>query len=100
MVTPDELPDRDSIRFGAVLERPGEPLLTLQTGDTAQFFFPIDEAIHRLSQIVTLLPGDIVFTGTPAGVGLSRGILMRPGYRLTSTLDGFGSFTNEFVAAS
>lgn len=99
VVTPDEFADRDSITFGSTLERPGEEPITLQTGDTAQQFFPVDESIHRLSQIVTLLPGDLIFSGTPAGVGLSRGILMREGYRLTSTLDGFGSFTNEFVAA-
>lgn len=100
VVTPDELADRGSIKFSATLERPGEDSITLQTGDTALQFFPVDETIHRLSQIVTLLPGDLIWTGTPAGVGLSKGILMRPGYRLTSTLDGFGSFTNEFVAAS
>lgn len=100
VVTPDEFPDRESIRFSATLERPGEETITLQTGDTALQFFGVAETVHRLSQIVTLLPGDLVFTGTPAGVGLSRGILMRPGYRLTSTLEGFGSFTNEFVAAS
>lgn len=100
IITPDEFPDRDSIRFTATLERPGEETITLQTGDTAQQFFGIAETVHRLSQVVTLLPGDIIFTGTPAGVGLSRNILMRPGYRLTSTLEGFGSFTNEFVAAS
>lgn len=100
VVTPDEFADRDSILFRASLERPGQETITLQEGNTDQLFFPIDESIHRLSQIVTLLPGDIIFTGTPAGVGLSRGILMRPGYRLTSTLDGFGSFTNEFIAAS
>jgi len=100
VVTPDEFADRDAIVFRASLERPGEETITLQEGNTDQLFFPIDESIHRLSQIVTLLPGDLIFTGTPAGVGLSRGILMRPGYRLTSTLDGFGSFTNEFIAAS
>lgn len=101
VITPDEFADRDSIRFGATLEGPGiDGVQVLQTGDTAQQFFPVDESIHRLSQIVTLLPGDIIFTGTPAGVGLSRGILMRPGYRVTTTLDGFGSFTNEFVSAT
>ena len=100
VVTPDEFADRDAILFRASLERPGEETITLQEGNTDQLFFPIDETIHRLSQIVTLLPGDLIFTGTPAGVGLSRGILMRPGYRLTSTLDGVGSFTNEFIAAS
>ena len=100
VVTPDEFPDRESIRFSATLEGDGiDGTMTLQSGDTAQQFFGIAETIHRLSQIVTLIAGDIIFTGTPAGVGLSRGILMRPGYRLTSTLDGFGSFTNEFVAA-
>jgi 2-keto-4-pentenoate hydratase/2-oxohepta-3-ene-1,7-dioic acid hydratase in catechol pathway len=100
VVTPDEFPNRDAITFGATLDRPGEDPIVLQTGNTDQLFFPIDEAIHRLSKIVTLMPGDVIFTGTPAGVGLSRGILMRPGYRLTTTLDGIGSFTNRFVAAA
>lgn len=99
VTTVDEFADRDAITFSATLERPGKEPIRLQNGDTTQLFFSIGETVHRLSQILTLLPGDIIFTGTPAGVGLSRGILMRPGYRLTTTLDGVGSFTNEFVAA-
>lgn len=100
VVTPDEFPDRESITFGATLDRPGEERITLQTGDTANLFFGVAASIRDLSEILTLYPGDIIFTGTPAGVGLARGILLRPGDRLTSTLDGFGSFTNEFVATS
>lgn len=100
VVTPDEFPDRDSIRFSASLDRPGEQTLTLQTGDSANLFFSVPVMIRDLSQVLTLFPGDLIFTGTPAGVGLSRDLMMRPGYRVTSTLDGFGSFTNEFVAGS
>lgn len=100
VVTPDEFPNRESIRFTAELDRPGEDTLVLQTGDSANLFFSVPVMIRDLSQILTLLPGDVIFTGTPAGVGLSRGILMRPGYRVTSTLNGFGSFTNEFVAGA
>ncbi|MCR2783292.1 MULTISPECIES: fumarylacetoacetate hydrolase family protein [unclassified Microbacterium] len=99
VVTPDEFLDRDAISFSASLQR-GQERIALQTGDTAQMFFPIAETVHRLSQIVTLLPGDILFTGTPAGVGKARGLMLRPGDRLTTVLDGFGSFTNEFLAAS
>ncbi|HWI31952.1 MAG TPA: fumarylacetoacetate hydrolase family protein [Microbacterium sp.] len=100
IVTPDEFADRDAIEFHAVLERPGEEPLTVQEGSTNDMFFSVPESIHRLSQIVTLLPGDLIWTGTPAGVGLGRGILMRPGFTLTSTLNGIGSFQNAFVAAS
>lgn len=99
ITTVDEFTDRDSIKFSATLERPGEDPILVQSGDTEQLFFSIPETIQRLSQILTLLPGDIIFTGTPAGVGLSRNILMRHGYRLTTQLDGVGSFTNEFVEA-
>lgn len=99
VVTPDEFADRDSIRFSSSLVRAGGESVSLQKGDTALMFFGVAETIHRLSQIVTLLPGDLIFTGTPAGVGKARGIALRPGDRLTSTLDGVGSFTNEFVAA-
>jgi 2-keto-4-pentenoate hydratase/2-oxohepta-3-ene-1,7-dioic acid hydratase in catechol pathway len=101
ITTPDEFPDRDSIKFHSTIEGEGvDGVETLQTGDTALQFFDVAESIHRLSKIVTLLPGDIIFTGTPANVGLSRGELLKPGQTLTSTLDGIGSMSNTFVAST
>lgn len=99
VVTPDEFADRDAIAFSAKLERPGADAEELQRGSSDDMIFDVPETIHRLSQILTLLPGDVIFSGTPAGVGHSRGLLMRPGWALTSTLEGVGSIRNEFVAA-
>lgn len=100
VVTPDEFADRDAITFHATLEGPGiDGVRTLQTGSTADTFFDVPEIIHRLSQVVTLLPGDLIFTGTPEGVGLAQDLLMRPGHILTSALDGFDPIRNTFAAA-
>ncbi|PWB97744.1 fumarylacetoacetate hydrolase family protein [Salinibacterium hongtaonis] len=99
VATPDEFADRDAIEFRAVLTGPGiDGELVVQEGNTSDMFFGVAEIIHRLSQVLTLLPGDIIFTGTPAGVGLSRGILMRDGYVMTTELDGIGSMRNSFIA--
>jgi 2-keto-4-pentenoate hydratase/2-oxohepta-3-ene-1,7-dioic acid hydratase in catechol pathway len=72
LVTPDELPDRDdlaiSCRLGAD-ERSGE---TMQSGRTSAMIYSVPILIERLSAIITLYPGDIIFTGTPAGVGNAR----------------------------
>ena len=62
--------------------------------------FTVAKIIADLSQIVTLFPGDLIFTGTPAGVGKAHGIAMQPGNVLTSTIDGIGSIRNTFVKYS
>lgn len=46
---------------------------------------------------MSLQPGDFIFTGTPAGVGMSYGIFLKPGDILTSTRDGIGSIRNQFA---
>ena len=66
-VTPDELPDRDDIAFASLLD--GEPV---QQGRTSEMIFAIDDLVARLSAVCPLLPGDLIFTGTPAGVGNRR----------------------------
>lgn len=98
IVTPDEVPNKDALRITGVLEGAGldEPL-TVQDGTTADLIFNVPRAIADLSQIVTLRPGDLIFTGTCAGVGLSRNLMLRPGQRLTSTLEGVGTISNAFV---
>lgn len=67
LVTPDELADPDDVELTCSVN--GEEV---QRGRTADLIFPVPELIAYLSHLVTLLPGDLVFTGTPPGVGMSR----------------------------
>ncbi|SFI61568.1 MULTISPECIES: fumarylacetoacetate hydrolase family protein [Microbacterium] len=98
VATVDEFEDPDALGISAVLEGPeAGQRLVVQDGTTADLIFPVSRIIADLSQIVTLLPGDLIFTGTPAGVGLSRGIVLQPGQTLTSTLEGVGSIRNVFL---
>ena len=62
--------------------------------------FSVPELISRLSQVCPLLPGDIIFTGTPSGVGNARDPkrFIPPGAVLTSTIEGLGELRNDFVA--
>jgi 2,4-didehydro-3-deoxy-L-rhamnonate hydrolase len=59
----------------------------------------VPELVSRLSQICPLLPGDIIFTGTPSGVGNAREPkrFIPPGAVLTSTIEGLGELRNSFV---
>ena len=63
-----------------------------QSGDLAQLIWKIDETISYLSGLFTLAPGDLIFTGTPAGVGA-----VRPGDRLHGHVDGVGELEVEVV---
>lgn len=95
LVTPDELADPDDVELGCQLD--GE---VLQRGRTRDMIFSVAELIARLSAVCPLLPGDIMFTGTPSGVGATRNPkrFLTPGSRLTSYADGVGELTNELVA--
>ncbi|HEX2771315.1 MAG TPA: fumarylacetoacetate hydrolase family protein [Micromonosporaceae bacterium] len=69
----------------------GEPR---QAGRTSQLIFGLPTLISYISQVMTLLPGDIVLTGTPSGVGP-----IRPGQRVDCTIEGLGTLSNTVVAA-
>ncbi|MDQ2739905.1 MAG: fumarylacetoacetate hydrolase family protein [Actinomycetota bacterium] len=101
VVTVDELDNPDALTIGAVLEGPSAAdhggSWTVQDGTTADLIFPVARIIADLSQVVTLSPGDLIFTGTPAGVGIARGIYLKPGDVLTSTIAGVGSLRNDFL---
>lgn len=96
IVTPDELADRDDIALGCSID--GE---TMQQGSTGDLVFSVSTLIAYLSGIVPLEPGDIIFTGTPSGVGVARQPqrFLRAGEVLTSWIDGVGSMRHEFAAA-
>lgn len=93
-VTPDELADPDDIGFGCWLD--GE---VMQQGRTSEMIFPVDDLVARLSAICPLLPGDLIFTGTPGGVGNRRQPprFLRPGETLVSRVDGVGEIRQRFA---
>jgi 2-keto-4-pentenoate hydratase/2-oxohepta-3-ene-1,7-dioic acid hydratase in catechol pathway len=73
---------------------------TVQSDRTSSMLFGVSEIVERLSAICPLLPGDLIFTGTPAGVGnrMDPPRYLRPGDELVSTIEGIGSITTRLVA--
>jgi 2-keto-4-pentenoate hydratase/2-oxohepta-3-ene-1,7-dioic acid hydratase in catechol pathway len=95
IVTADEIPDPHVLPIGLSID--GEQL---QNSSTSNLVFKIPELIEYISSITPMLPGDIVSTGTPPGVGLGRTPKrwLRPGETVTVTVGGLGSLTNPVVA--
>jgi 2-keto-4-pentenoate hydratase/2-oxohepta-3-ene-1,7-dioic acid hydratase in catechol pathway len=93
LVTPDEVEDPDDLSISATLN--GE---VVQRAATAEMIFPVPELVARLSAICPLLPGDLVFTGTPAGVGnrMTPPRYLRPGDLLVSRIAGIGELRTTF----
>lgn len=96
LVSPGEFGNPDDLEIGCSLD--GEEV---QKGRTSELIFSVPALIQGLSQTVTLLPGDIIFTGTPSGVGLGRNPqrFIQPGETLVSRIEGIGEITQTFVAA-
>ena len=93
LVTPDEFPDPDDIGLGCRLNG-----RAMQQGRSKDMVFTIPELIEQLSAVVPLLPGDLIFTGTPAGIGWTREprVVLRPGDRLTTHAEVIGEMTTTF----
>lgn len=68
-----------------------------QEDRTTSLIFTVAELIEHLSGIITLDIGDVIYTGTPAGVGAPTGTFLRPGDVVTSTIEGIGTMTNRCV---
>jgi 2,4-didehydro-3-deoxy-L-rhamnonate hydrolase len=94
LVTPDEVPDPDDLALGCSLD--GE---TVQDARTSDLIFSVPKLVAELSAIVPLLPGDVIFTGTPAGVGAARRPprFLQPGQVLESWIEGIGTIRNRCV---
>jgi len=92
IVTQDELPDLAS-GLKVVCRWNGE---VMQESNTDQLIFPIDELISYISRNMTLLPGDIITTGTPGGVGVFRDpqIFLKPGDTVEVEIEGLGILKN------
>lgn len=71
---------------------------TMQEDSTGNMIWDIREQIAYLSTIVTLEPGDVIATGTPTGVGVGRGVFLKPGDVMEATIDGIGSIRNPVEA--
>ncbi|MCC6224664.1 MAG: fumarylacetoacetate hydrolase family protein [Thermoleophilia bacterium] len=95
LVTPDELPDRDDIGLACRVD--GEVVQSSRTGD---LIFPIPTLLAWVSRICTLEPGDLIFTGTPSGVGLGHEPprFLAPGNVVETELEGIGAMRNVCVA--
>ncbi|MEU0840614.1 fumarylacetoacetate hydrolase family protein [Streptomyces sp. NPDC005962] len=93
----DELTDRDDLEL--ICELNGE---TVQHDRTANMIFPIPRLVSYLSAFCTLLPGDLIFTGTPAGVGNRRvpRRFLTPGDELVSRIGGVGEMRHRFRRAT
>jgi 2,4-diketo-3-deoxy-L-fuconate hydrolase len=95
LVTPDEFSDPDDLALRCEVD--GE---VLQDSRTKEMIFSVPELIARLSAVLPLLPGDVIFTGTPSGVGMARTPkrYLQPGTTLVSTIEGIGQLRNPLVA--
>jgi 2,4-didehydro-3-deoxy-L-rhamnonate hydrolase len=97
LVTPDEFANPNDLALSCTLN--GE---TMQDSRTDDLIFSVPALIECLSSIVTLLPGDVIFTGTPSGVGMARKPprFLASGDVLVSTIEGIGSITTTMTGAS
>jgi 2,4-diketo-3-deoxy-L-fuconate hydrolase len=95
VVSADELADRDALHIRCSVN--GE---VRQDAYTSDLIFDVPTLISFLSSITTLVTGDLIFTGTPAGVGLARNEFLADGDVITTTIDGIGTMTNRVVRIS
>ncbi|MGH3150098.1 MAG: fumarylacetoacetate hydrolase family protein [Streptosporangiaceae bacterium] len=95
LVTPDEFADPDDLELGCSIN--GDQV---QKARTRELIFGVGDLIEQLSAVTALLPGDLIFTGTPSGVGLGRNPQrwLGPGDVLTSYVEGIGEMRHRFVA--
>lgn len=91
MVSPDSV-DRDRLQI--VTEVNGE---IRQDGTSDQLIFDIPTLISYLSRVTTLATGDLIFTGTPEGIGAAQGKFLADGDVVTTRIDGIGTLTNRCV---
>src|SRR5512145_758316 len=93
LVTADEIPDPQAL--AVTLRVNGE---TRQSSHTAKMIFPVDECIAVLSQGFTVLPGDVIATGTPEGVGAALGKFLKAGDRMEAEVERIGVLANRVTA--
>ena len=96
LATPDEIPDVNDLRLWLTVNG-----TMMQDGNTKNLVFKIPHLVSYLSQFMTLLPGDVISTGTPAGVGLGQKpepVYIKPGDVMELGIHGLGSSRQKAVA--
>lgn len=95
LVTGDEIADPQALPLSLSI---GQQIL--QDSNTSRMVFPVAEIIARISQLMSLQPGDIILTGTPPGVGMAQKPprWLRPGDVVEAEIDGLGRLKNPVVA--
>jgi acylpyruvate hydrolase len=95
LVTRDEVPDPGSLRLRTVLNG-----RTVQDACTSDMIFSVPALVSYLSSLATLEPGDLVLTGTPAGIGCNQRpqVFLQPGDQVSVQIDGIGTLSNPVVA--
>jgi 2-keto-4-pentenoate hydratase/2-oxohepta-3-ene-1,7-dioic acid hydratase in catechol pathway len=96
IVTADEIPDPQSLELRLRVSG-----ATKQDGNTKDMIYPVDVLIEWVSKGMTLLPGTIITTGTPDGVGFARTPpeFLKPGDVMETEVEGIGTMRNRIVAA-
>lgn len=97
MAPAEAIADPQDLRIRTILN--GE---VMQDSHTSNMIFPVAEILSFLSQAITLVPGDLILTGTPAGVGMFRKpqVRLAPGDVVTIEIDGVGETTNTVVGGA
>lgn len=93
LVTADEIPDPQSLAVS--LRVNGQ---VRQSSHTSKMIFPVDQCIEVLSQGFTLVPGDVIATGTPDGVGAATGNFLKVGDRMEAEVERIGVLANRVAA--
>lgn len=83
------VPDPQSLRLRLTVNG-----VTKQDQSTSDMVVPVDRLVAAASRLVTLEPGDVILTGTPAGVGLARGEFLAPGDEVVAEIEGVGTLRN------
>ncbi len=94
VVSPDDVPNPDDLALGCSVD--GE---TVQDARTSDLIFGVPRLVAELSRVLPLLPGDVIFTGTPDGVGIARQPprFLAPGQTVESWIEGIGTIRNRCV---
>ena len=95
LVSPDQFEDKSSLNLECSVN--GE---LRQKDNTNDLIFDIPYIISYVSEFITLEPGDLIFTGSPAGVGATQGKLLKDGDILSTTISGIGTIENKCVRIS
>ena len=97
LVTKDEVPDPQNLDLA--LDLNGQ---RMQTGNTSTMIFSVAQLVAYISKFMTLMPGDVITTGTPPGVGMARNprVFIKPGDEIRATVSGLGEQRWKVAAES